>query len=186
MSKLTSKQIEALTLLSSGMTQAEVAAKVGVSIRTLQRWTKLEGFLDAEKVIAQEVVKATVAATAQTAAKVVAEELQQFFSFENRYRLIKQECEYLDMALACVLEKLEEEKDLRAIDRLLKISERRSQLLNLKTSQMDILEAVQCLAENEILPAEMANICHDSMNGMTERLIALGRLYRNSNRIQKS
>jgi len=45
--QLSLKQIEAATMMAAGFKQADIAARVGVTVKTIQRWKDLEAFKEA-------------------------------------------------------------------------------------------------------------------------------------------
>lgn len=65
MSSLTPQQLEALSLLSSGFTQAETAQKLGISVRTVQRWARIPEFAEALEDVKRKAAEKTVEATAE-------------------------------------------------------------------------------------------------------------------------
>ena len=65
MSGLTPKQLEAISLLSSGFTQAETARQPNVSERTIHRWMKITAFLEALENTKRKATEKTVEATAE-------------------------------------------------------------------------------------------------------------------------
>lgn len=71
MSNLTPKHLEALSLLSSGFTQAETARKLKVSERTIQRWAKIPEFAEALKDVKQKATQKTIETTAENINKHV-------------------------------------------------------------------------------------------------------------------
>jgi hypothetical protein len=79
----------------------------------------------------------------------------------------------LDMATVAI-SPLVEEGNLKAIDRWLRISERRCRLLGLDKAprpQMDILMALKILAENGVLPSQIATLASEELSRAADAIL---------------
>ncbi|WP_102180026.1 phBC6A51 family helix-turn-helix protein [Fischerella thermalis] len=164
------KKIKAAVLLSSGFSQAKVAQELGISKRTLQRWQREPSFKSLTNSVASEVTNATIKATSEH----LSEGGKPLFTYEYRKTLILKECEYLDIALNAVLPRIQEDGDLRAIDRLLRISERRCKLLGLDMPNPDILNAAIVLTEAGVIKEFQSDLVIKTMDEMTSKLAQIG------------
>lgn len=140
------KKIKAAVLLSAGFSQAKVAEELGISTRTLQRWQKESGFNSLKNNVASEVTNTTVRATAEH----LSQDVSPLLTCDERKRLVLRECSLLDLALDSVLP-LVESGSLQAIDRLIRISERRCKLLALDQPRSNIIDAMAVLAQHGII-----------------------------------
>lgn len=164
------KKIKAAVLLSSGFSQAKVAQELGISKRTLQRWQREPSFKTLTNSVASEVTNTTI----KTTSEYLSEGSKPLFSYEYRKTLILKECEYLDIALNAVLPRIQEDGDLRAIDRLLKISERRCKLLALDMPQFDVIGAVTVLTEAGVIKESQSESVHVILDEMTNKMSQIG------------
>jgi hypothetical protein len=94
---LTKEQLKALAMFSEGLTSNEIATRLKVSIRTIQRWQKLPEFIKAVTDIHQKATQTTVETTAS--------------NISNRIQSL------LPKALNCI-ESLLDDPDARAADKL--------------------------------------------------------------------
>lgn len=69
MSSLTPKQLQAVSLLAKGKTKVEIASELGISTKTVQRWTKQLGFAQAVSDVQSSAVRQTVERTAEDIAR---------------------------------------------------------------------------------------------------------------------
>jgi hypothetical protein len=94
---LTKEQLKALAMFSEGLTSNEIATRLKVSVRTIQRWQKLPEFIKAVTDIHQKATQTTVETTAS--------------NISNRIQSL------LPKALNCI-ESLLDDPDARAADKL--------------------------------------------------------------------
>lgn len=146
---LTTQQIQAIALQQSGLSQTEIAAKIGITPRTLQRWQHLPEY--------QEATQATTQAATQADFTTTTKKVVQNFNYRDVLRQKE----------VCLLDKLQDglegllEADpcnFRAIDALLKISERRSKLFGLEIKSIPLLDAMNLLMIEGVATPEQANI----------------------------
>ena len=164
-----SRKIKAAVLLSAGHPQAKVAKELGVSTRTLQRWMKEDGFDALKNNVASEVVHTTVKATAEH----LSEGANPVFSYREKKNLILKECEYLDLAIATVLPMIAE-GNLRAVDSLVRISQRRCELLALNQPKSSIIDAVAVLAQAGVIQRTQYNSVNEIFDEADLKLTQLG------------
>ena len=164
-----SKKIKAAVLIAAGLSQAKVAEELGISTRTLQRWMKEAGFDTLKNDVASEVVNTTIKATAEH----LSEGSNPVFSYKEKKNLILKECEYLDLALAAVLPMITE-GNLRAIDSLIRISERRCKLLALDQPRVEVMDAIATLARYGIATDSQANSVHQVLDEADFKLSQIG------------
>jgi transcriptional regulator with XRE-family HTH domain len=164
-----SKKIKAAVMLSSGMSQLEVAKKLNVTPRTIQRWQKEEGFDALKHNVACEVLGTTIKATAEH----LSEGANPVFSYKEKKNLILKECEHLDYATSVVLP-LIGEGNIRAIDCLIRISQRRSQLLALDQPRSTIIDAVATLAQHGVIRRTQYNSVNEIFDEADLKLTQLG------------
>ena len=164
-----SKKIKAAVLIAAGLSQAKVAEELGISTRTLQRWMKEAGFDTLKNDVASEVIHTTVKATAEH----LSEGANPVFSYKAKKNLILKECEYLDLALATVLPMVAE-GNLRAVDSLIRISQRRCQLLALDQPRSNILDAVALLAQHGVIQQTQYNCVNQIFDEADLKLTQLG------------
>lgn len=159
---LTENQLKSIKLLLSGMPQNEVAQRLGVTPRTLQRWAKNPEY------------KAGLGDSATQATEAIHTELEvveEFDFFAERKALRKAECELLNIAQNAIMKEVKA-GNLRAIAILLKISERRSRLLALDVANYPFLNALEILIEDKIASPEQAAVVSEGIRGMWEKLRA--------------
>lgn len=65
MSSLTPKQLQAVNLLAKGKTQIEIASLLGISTKTVQRWTRKPEFIQAIADVQSRAVEKTIEKTAE-------------------------------------------------------------------------------------------------------------------------
>jgi transposase-like protein len=164
-----SKKIKAAVLIAAGLSQAKVAEELGISTRTLQRWIKEAGFDTLKNNVASEVVHTTVKATAEH----LSEGTNPVFSYREKKNLVLKECEYLDLALATVLPMVAE-GNLRAVDSLIRISQRRSELLALNQPRSSIVDAMAVLAQYGVIQPLQYNSVNEIFDEADLKLTQLG------------
>lgn len=164
-----SKKIKAAVMLSGGCPQIKVAKELGVTPRTLQRWQKEPGFNDLKNDVACEILNTTMKATAE----YLSQDVKPLFSYQEKKNLILKECAHLDIALAVVLPMVQE-GDLRAIDSLIRISERRCKLLALDQPRSNIVDAIAVLAQHGIIKEVQAVSAHQIFDEVDFKLSQIG------------
>ena len=164
-----SKKIKAAVLIAAGFSQAKVAKELGISTRTLQRWQKEPGFEALKNDVASEVNHTTIKATAEH----LSEGANPVFSYSEKKNLILKECEYLDLALDAVLPMVAE-GNLRAVDSLIRISQRRCQLLALDQPRSNIIDATAVLAQYGVIRPLQYNSVNQIFDEADIKLTQLG------------
>jgi uncharacterized protein YjcR len=149
-------------MLSGGMLQTEIADVLGITPRTVQRWQLLPEFSQA--------LKAAEAGQKDGQVKVISATHTARDTFSRREEMRSRELELLNNLQAFLLEDLQENKNHRSIDRLLKLSERRSQLLGLNIKNYHSLEAVEILLREEILSSAQAGIVFEGVQNIEQNL----------------
>jgi transcriptional regulator with XRE-family HTH domain len=163
---LTKKQLECVVMLSDGMRQAEVADALGITSRTVQRWQLLPEFSQA--------LKAAEAGQKASQVKVITATHAAKDTLNRREEMRSRELELLDNLQAFLLEDLQENKNHRSIDRLIKISERRSKLLGLDIRNYPVLEALELLLSERIATTQHAQIVLRNLEHLESELIEHG------------
>lgn len=146
MTDIKTKKLRAVVLLSTGLTQAQVAQELGVSVRTLQRWVKESEFQTTRQDVSSDMTNATVKATVEHFSNTT----NAVLSYEHRRNLIWKEYEDLEIATQSIMTRVRE-GDLRAIHTLVKISERRCRLLALDMPKHQLVEAALLCAQFGLL-----------------------------------
>ena len=164
-----SKKIKCAVLLASGLSQLEVAKQLGITARTVQRWMKQDGFDARKNDVASEVVYTTVKATAEH----LSEGANPVFSYREKKNLIIKECEYLDLAMAAVLPMVAE-GNLRAVDSLIRISQRRCQRLALDQPRSNIIDAMAVLAQHGVIQQMQYDSVNEIFDDAELKLTQLG------------
>ena len=155
-----SEQSKAIRLLAAGLTQSEASRKLGISRQRLSTWCKKEAFqqelLDAKKKLLDakldnpKVDEPVIDHQPETKPLVQRN--------DSRLQLREKELSLLEKIEASMLPLLEE-GSIRAAIVLLKLSERRSQLLGLNQKNYQILQAAEfLLGENVISPQRIETL----------------------------
>jgi predicted transcriptional regulator len=76
MSNLTSQQLQAVSLLASGKSKVEVASMLGISTKTVQRWTKIPEFTQAVTDVHSRSVQKVVEKTSEDISRQSQEVIQ--------------------------------------------------------------------------------------------------------------
>ena len=159
------KKLKAAMMLSQGMKQSEVAQELGIAVRTLQRWQKEPDFKKSKSDVALSVVT-TIKETSEN----IVQSCQPIFSYQDKIRLISEEYERLQIATNVCMNKLEQDNDLRACTILVKLSERKSKLLNLDIPPNDVSDALMTLSALGVLPDKVFDKVDDAITEMTDKL----------------
>lgn len=160
---LTHKQLECIALLNTGMSQKEAAKALNITPKTIQRWQKETDFFQAMKVSEVEQIK-----THQTT-EVLTEVVGGIW--ESRDKLREKELALLNHLEELLINSLKDDtSNFRAVDKLIKLSERRSKLLGLDIKNIAILDAVQVLLCNRILSLKQAQVVSKGIDYILEEL----------------
>lgn len=111
----------------------------------------------------------TVNATAQH----LSEGANPVFSYREKKNLILKECEQLDLATAVVLPMIAE-GNLRAIDSLIRISQRRCELLSLNQPRSSVVDAMAVLAQYGVIQPQQYNSVNEVFDEADFKLSQLG------------
>jgi hypothetical protein len=164
---LKKQQLQAITLLKSGLSQVETANELGLSVRTLQRWQLQEEYIKAFNAVGE--VSETQAKTTSQAISQAAEIVSSRDKFrQHELDLLNK----LEIGLNTLLEN--EPHNLRAYDRLIKISERRAKLLGLDIRNYALMEAVEMLTAEGIVTDNHAAIIRDGIESIRQELVTGG------------
>lgn len=156
---LKKKQLQAITLLKSGLSQVEAAKELDLSVRTLQRWQLQEEYKKAFNAVGE------VAETQATTTLQAISQAAEIVSSRDKFR--QHELDLLNKLEAGLNAMLENEPhNLRAYDRLIKISERRSKLLGLDIRNYAVMEAVEMLTNEGIMTDDHAAIIRDGLKSI--------------------
>jgi transcriptional regulator with XRE-family HTH domain len=167
--KINQKKIQAAMLLAGGSTQEAVATELNISVRTLQRWLKDDDFNKLINDVLHEVADTTVKMTSENLVK----DANRVFSYAQKQNLILQEIAHLDLALSCVLPMVES-GSLRAVETLLKISERRCKLLALDQPRNNIIDAMNVLAQFGVIKSSQVTSVNQIFDNVDVQLTQLG------------
>jgi uncharacterized protein YjcR len=160
---LSQKQLECVGFMSSGVSQRKIAETLNITPKTIQRWQKLPEFSQALRAaeIGQE--------RSQEIAKVAAEVVQE--NKTHRDHLRDKELKILDK----IQENLEvllsnDPGNLRAIDRLIRVSETRSKLLGLNVRTYAVMDAMELLLQEHVVTFQQASIVSEGIYTLEENL----------------
>lgn len=160
---LSEKQIQCIGLLSSGMAQKDVAQALDTTPRTIQRWQREQDFMQALQ--ASEAGQVASQQTAKVATEIVSN------VWQGRDQLRQKELSLLktleDRLINCLQG---DTPDFRAIDRLIKISERRAKLLGLDIRNYPILDAIELLLQEQVASQRHAEIVATNILNMEQQL----------------
>lgn len=160
---LSEKQIQCIALLATGMAQKDVAEALDTTPRTIQRWQREQEFIQA-----LQASEAGQVASYQTA-KVVTEIVSNVW--QGRDELRQKELSLLESLQTKLMKCLEgDTPDYRAIDRLIKISERRSKLLALDIRNYPLMDAMEVLLKEEVATYRHAEIIVSNISNMEQEL----------------
>lgn len=147
-SDISSKKLQAACLEARGLPLSQIADQLSIHKRTLLRWKKDPEYQKAR----QENLDATREAIAETSISHTKAQLEGVYSWSQKQQVIKSELAMLDRCTNLAVEVLEQERDLRAIDRILRVQERRAKLLGLDAIQYaDVLQSAIALAQLGLL-----------------------------------
>ncbi|MBD2571367.1 hypothetical protein [Anabaena lutea] len=146
LSEIQNKSIE---MLLQGTQQKDVAATLEVTPKTLQRWAKIPEY--AARLNNDPIPQATQQAT-NTQYATEHKPLSRSAARDKELALL----DTIQTNLENLLDK--NSGDLRIIDRLLKVSERRSRLLGLEVKNMAVLEAAEILMSEGVITPRHAYI----------------------------
>jgi transposase len=160
---LSPKQLQCIGLLATGMSQKLIAESLDLSPRTIQRWQRLPEFCQALGFA--QVRQESPQKTAEIAAEVVKD------VWSSRDELRAKEIDLLDRMQATLIDALEKEEfNHRCIDRLIKISERRSKLLGLDIRTYHILDALELLLKEKVATKKHAEIVMRNIVNLEQEL----------------
>jgi hypothetical protein len=168
---LKKQQLQAITLLKSGLNQVETAQHLGITVRTLQRWQLQDDYQKAFNAVGE------VSETQTTATSQAISQAAEIVNTRDKYRQHELDLlNNLEIGLNAMLEN--EPHNLRAYDRLIKISERRAKLLGLDIRNYALMEAVEMLTAEGIVTDNHAAIIRDGIENIRQGLVING--YRHS------
>jgi len=147
-------QLKSIELLLSGQQQKDVATAIGVNAKTLQRWSKHPEYYATlnNLPIPQPTTEQTPRAT-ETPQKTTKILLSRDIYRQNELELL----DGLQKSLETILEN--DSNNLRVIDRLLKISQQRTELLGLKIKDLHpALTMMDNLTREGLLPPQLSQI----------------------------
>jgi hypothetical protein len=163
-------QLKSIELLLSGKLQKDTAVELGVNPKTLQRWLKNPEYYAAlnNLLIPQATIEKTLKTTEkpQTATK---KPITRESARQNELQLL----DGLQASLETILEN--DSNNLRVIDRLLKISQQRVELLGLKIKDYPVLGMLDVLTKEGLLPVQVAEIVGSGMGKMYDDLAIYSR-----------
>ncbi|MCC5611067.1 helix-turn-helix domain-containing protein [Nostoc sp. CHAB 5834] len=160
---LSEKQIQCIALLATGMAQKDVAEALDTTPRTIQRWQREQDFMQALQ--ASEAGQVASQQTAKVATEIVSN------VWQGRDQLRQKELSLLEALQDKLMNCLQgDSPDFRAIDRLIKVSERRSKLLGLDIRNYSILDAIQLLLQEKVASQRHAEIVATNILNMEQEL----------------
>ena len=160
---LSEKQIQCIALLATGMAQKDVAEALDTTPRTIQRWQREQDFMQALQ--ASEAGQVASQQTAKLTTQIVSN------VWEGRDQLRQKELLLLSVLEDKLMNCLQgDAPDYRAIDRLIKLSERRSKLLGLDIRNYPILDAVELLLKEQVASYRHAEIVATNILNMEQQL----------------
>lgn len=158
-----SERSKAIRLLAAGLSQSETSRKLGISRQKLSLWCKKEAFqqelLDAKKKLLQTPIDSKVNET-KVDEPVINRQPQTnglVRRADSKQQLREEELSLLENIESAMLPQLRE-GSIRAALVLLKVSERRSRLLALDQKNYQVLEAVEFLAAENVIPPQKIEI----------------------------
>ncbi|MBW4606904.1 MAG: hypothetical protein KME22_06680 [Hassallia sp. WJT32-NPBG1] len=164
-----SKKVRAAVMLCRGVSQAIIVSELGISRRTLLRWTQEPEFKELKNNIAEEFTQATVETTKQG----LTDSAKQVITYEQKKFFISEQCSQLDKAINAIMH-LVEGGDLFAIDRLVKLCDRKSRLLGLDQKTVDVAVAVNTLAQFGVITHHQASAAFGALDEASEKLSRIG------------
>ena len=160
---LSEKQIQCIGLLASGMAQKDVAQALNTTPRSIQRWQKEQDFMQALQACEAGQV------ASQEPTKLLNEVVSNVW--QRRDQLREKELSLLSVLENKLMSSLQADApDYRAIDRLIKLSERRSKLLGLDIRNYPILDAVELLLKEQVASYRHAEIVATNILNMEQQL----------------
>ena len=160
---LSKKQIQCVALLAAGMSQKDVADALDTTARTIQRWQKEQDFMQALQ--ASEAGQVASQQISKVAIQVVSH------VWRGRDQLRQKELSLLETLENKLMNCLQgNSPDFRAIDRLIKVSERRSKLLGLDIRNYPILDAIELLLKEQVVSQKHAEIVMNNILNMEQEL----------------
>lgn len=166
---LSEKQIQCIALLTTGMAQKDVAEALDTTPRTIQRWQREQDFMQA-----LQASEAGQVASQQNV-KVVTEIVSNVW--QGRDQLRQRELTLLNNLELALMNSLEQDNsNYRAIDRLIRISERRSKLLGLDIRNLPVLGALEILLTEQVATCQQADIVGKNISSMEQELREIGGL----------
>ncbi len=171
---LSRKQRDCIALLQSGLLLADACDAVGVSVRTAQRWQKDPEFIkhwDDKQMQALDSAMATSQPQPERNLQSPPHLNHLARSWIARAELREKELSLLNSLEEKMLAQFDEDKsNLRIVDRLLKLSERRSKLLGLDFVNTPTLAAMEMLVREQIIPMKHAEMIYDSLRELEDKL----------------
>lgn len=164
-----SKKARAAVMVCNGTSQTEIARELKVSPRTLRRWISEPDFNDARSNVAEELRAATV----ETVKQNLNDSATPVINYEQKKFFISQQCDQLDTAINAIMP-LVKGGDLFAIDRLVKLCDRKSRLLGLDQKTVDVAVAVNTLAQFGVITQHQASSAFGALDEATEKLFRIG------------
>ncbi|MGM3308916.1 hypothetical protein ACSQ6I_23545 [Anabaena sp. WFMT] len=163
-------QLKSIELLLSGEQQKSVAIAIGVNVKTLQRWSKHPEYyatlnnLPIPQPTTEQTPRATE--TTETPQKTTKILLSRDIYRQNELELL----DALQKSLETILEN--DSNNLRVIDRLLKISQQRSELLGLKIKEFQALTMLDNLTREGLIPPQISQILAGRLKQMYDDVSA--------------
>lgn len=143
----------------------QVCEQIKVSPRTVQRWNQDPEFAESLQTAIGLAKKETAQEVAKSTAKVMTG------IWENRDLLRERELSLLDKLQQILMDCLEgDTPDYRAVDRLIKLSTARTQLLGLNLKSYPILDALQLLVTEQVATHRHAEIVRNNLLNMENEL----------------
>ena len=163
------RKIKAAAMLASGLPPAKVAEALNVSLRTIHRWQREPTFADLKSDVTARVADETIKTTVQN----LNQEIKPIISYDQKKKFISQQCEQLDTAVAAIMP-LVQEGDLQAIDRLVKLLDRKSKLFGLDQKTVEIGAAIATLSQFGIIRESQASSAFQALDEAESKLSAIG------------
>ncbi len=170
------KRLEAIQLLALGLSQSEVARRIGVSRQAVSVWCKDVEFNEQVELKKKELLETSSKETPEASSELVPSKsnLVPFPRSPNSYQLSRevgrqQELHFLEEIQNHLLPLLHE-GSIRAAAALLKISDQRSKLLGLYQKNLPLLEAVSQLLGEGVMTVDQAVIVEQGVMQLIDKL----------------
>lgn len=142
------RKLRASWLDARGTKSEAIAQELGISIRTLYRWQKTEAYQQMKQESALKSLEA-ITSSVQDSAQ---EELAVTFGWAQKQGIVHKELADLDRWATYLDDELQQTGNLKCLDRLLRIQERRAKLLGLDAIRpADVLTSAIALAQLGLL-----------------------------------